>query len=53
MNSAQPYLKFAFSLALITLLAPTATDMYLVSLPDIARQLDVSYASVQLTLTVF
>lgn len=49
----QPYLKFAFSLALITLLAPTATDMYLVSLPDIARQLNVSYAGVQLTLTVF
>lgn len=45
--------RFALSLALVTLLAPTATDMYLASMPDIARHLDVSYAAVQLTLTVF
>lgn len=45
--------KFALSLALITLLAPVATDMYLASMPDIARHLGVSYATVQLTLTVF
>lgn len=45
--------KLALSLALITLLAPVATDMYLASMPDIARQLGVSYASVQLTLSMF
>ena len=45
--------RFAFSLALITLLSPCATDMYLASMPDITRYLNVTYASVQLTLTVF
>ena len=45
--------RFAFSLALITLMSPCATDMYLASMPDITRHLKVSYASVQLTLTVF
>lgn len=44
---------FALSLALITLLSPVATDMYLASMLDISHQLDVSYGSVQLTLTVF
>lgn len=46
-------LRFALSLALVTLLAPVATDMYLASMPEIARQLEVSYARVQLTLTAF
>ena len=45
--------RFALSLALITLLAPVATDLYLASMPDIARHLDASYASVQFTLTVY
>ena len=45
--------RFAFSLALITLMSPCATDMYLASMPDITRHMNVSYASVQLTLTVF
>lgn len=45
--------KFALSIALVTMLAPVATDMYLASMPEIARKLGVTYASVQLTLTVF
>ena len=45
--------RFALSLALVTLLAPVATDLSLASMPDIARHLDASYASVQLTLTVY
>lgn len=44
---------FALSLALVTLLAPVATDLYLASMPDMARQLQASYAAVQLTLTVY
>lgn len=46
-------LRFAASLALIAVLGPSATDMYLASMPEIAAQMDVPYASVQLTLTVF
>lgn len=45
--------KFAASLALVTLLAPVATDLYLASMPDIARHLEASSASVQLTLAVY
>lgn len=45
--------KFALSLALVTLLAPTATDMYLASMPEIAQQLNVPYAAVQVSLAVF
>lgn len=45
--------RFALSLALITLLAPVATDLYLASMPEIARQLDVPYAAVQLSLAVY
>lgn len=44
---------FALSLGLVTSLAPVATDMYLASMPDIARYLGVTYAHVQLTLSVF
>lgn len=45
--------RFAASLALIAVLGPSATDMYLASMPEIAAQLGVPYARVQLTLTVF
>lgn len=47
------YTRFALSLAMIVVLSPTATDMYLVSMPEIAKHFDVSYALVQLSLTVF
>ncbi|MDR1124785.1 MAG: Bcr/CflA family efflux MFS transporter [Deltaproteobacteria bacterium] len=47
------YVRFAVSLALLTALAPMGTDMYLASMPDIARHFSVSDASVQLTLTLF
>ncbi|QMV73331.1 Bcr/CflA family efflux MFS transporter [Comamonas piscis] len=46
-------LRFAASLALIAVLGPSATDMYLASMPEIAAELAVPYAQVQLTLTVF
>lgn len=46
-------LRFAASLALIAVLGPSATDMYLASMPEIATELAVPYAQVQLTLTVF
>lgn len=46
-------LRFAVSLALIAVLGPSATDMYLASMPEIASELAVPYAQVQLTLTVF
>lgn len=45
--------RFALSLALVTALAPVATDLYLASMPDIARYFRAADASVQLTLTVF
>jgi drug resistance transporter, Bcr/CflA subfamily len=45
--------RFALSIALITILAPTATDLYLASMPDIAKALHTSYANVQISLTVF
>lgn len=46
-------LKTAASLALITMLGPVAIDMYLASMPVMASDLKTSYASLQLTLTVF
>lgn len=45
--------KFALSLALITLLAPVGTDMYLASMTKMADSLKTSYANIQLTLTVY
>ena len=45
--------KFLASLALITVLGPSAIDMYLASMPDMAAELGASSASIQLTLTVF
>lgn len=40
-------------LAGLTAVGPLTTDMYLPSLPDIARQLGASTAEVQLTLSVY
>lgn len=40
-------------LALLSAIAPLATDMYLPGLPSMAESLDTSAASVQLTLTTF
>ncbi|MGF7111550.1 DHA1 family bicyclomycin/chloramphenicol resistance-like MFS transporter [Pseudomonas laurylsulfatiphila] len=45
--------RFAVSLAVIGTLGPSAVDMYLASLPDIAQEYSRSYANVQLTLTLF
>lgn len=46
-------LRLAFGLGLIGALGPSAVDMYLSSLPEIARDYDASFARVQLTLTFF
>ena len=46
-------LRFAASLALIGALGPSAIDMYLASLPEMARDFATGYPQVQLTLTVF
>lgn len=46
-------LRFAASLALIGALGPSAIDMYLASLPEMAREFATGYGQVQLTLTVF
>jgi len=40
-------------LAALTAIGPLSTDMYLASLPDIARQLDASTAQVQLTISSY
>ncbi len=45
--------RIAVALGLIGALGPSAVDMYLSSLPDIAREFGTSFASVQLTLTFF
>lgn len=47
------FLRLSISLALITVLGPSAIDMYLASLPDMARELNASVTQIQLTLTVF
>lgn len=46
-------LKLAIGLGVIGALGPAAVDMYLSSLPEIARDYDASFTSVQLTLTFF
>jgi DHA1 family bicyclomycin/chloramphenicol resistance-like MFS transporter len=46
-------LKLAIGLGVIGALGPSAVDMYLSSLPEIARDYDASFASVQLSLTFF
>lgn len=43
----------AASLALVAVLGPAGIDMYLASMPAMARELHTSYANVQLSLTVF
>lgn len=43
----------ATSLALVAVLGPAGIDMYLASMPAMARELHTSYANVQLSLTVF
>ena len=47
------FIRLSVSLALITVLGPSAIDMYLASLPDMARDLNASVTQIQLTLTVF
>lgn len=46
-------LRLSLSLAAITVLGPSAIDMYLSSLPDMAKDLGASVTQIQLTLTVF
>lgn len=46
-------LKTVISLAIVVALGPAAIDMYLASMPDMARDLNTSYAITQITLTVF
>ena len=46
-------LKMVASLAVIVALGPAAVDMYLASMPEMAIELNTSYATTQLTLTVF
>lgn len=53
MTTHQTGLKLATTLALIAILGPAAIDMYLPSMPDMARDFGTSYTNVQLTLTVF
>ncbi|WOE33265.1 MULTISPECIES: multidrug effflux MFS transporter [unclassified Acinetobacter] len=52
MHSSIP-LKIIVSLAMIVALGPAAIDMYLASMPEMAKDLNTTYASTQLTLTVF
>lgn len=44
---------FAVSLALVTVLGPAGTDMYLASLPDIVSDLDSTATNGQLTLSLY
>jgi MFS transporter, DHA1 family, multidrug resistance protein len=46
-------LKLTISLAIIVALGPAAIDMYLASMPNMAQDLNTTYASTQITLTVF
>jgi DHA1 family bicyclomycin/chloramphenicol resistance-like MFS transporter len=52
-NSERIPVKLAIGLGVIGALGPSAVDMYLSSLLEIARDYDASFASVQLTLTFF
>ncbi|MBK5007754.1 multidrug effflux MFS transporter [Pseudomonas sp. S32] len=51
-SSAVPF-KLALGLGMIGALGPSAVDMYLSSLPEIANQYQASFTHVQLTLTFF
>lgn len=53
MKNSSPGMKLAISLGLIAVLGPAGIDMYLASMPDMANELNTSYARIQLTLTVF
>lgn len=46
-------IKTIISLAIIVALGPAAIDMYLASMPNMATDLNTSYATTQITLTVF
>lgn len=46
-------IKLTVSLAIVVALGPAAIDMYLASMPNMARDLNTSYAATQITLTVF
>ena len=46
-------LKTIISLAIVVALGPAAVDMYLASMPEMARDLNTTYAVTQITLTVF
>ena len=46
-------IKTVISLAIIVVLGPAAIDMYLASMPNMATDLNTSYATTQITLTVF
>ena len=45
--------KTTASLALITILGPSAIDMYLAAMPQMTRDLNTDYATMQWTLTIF
>ena len=46
-------LKLTISLAIVVALGPAAIDMYLASMPAMANELNTSYTSTQITLTIF
>ena len=46
-------LKTVISLSLVVALGPAAIDMYLASMPEMAKDLNTTYAVTQITLTVF
>lgn len=52
-QSEQVPLKLAIGLGVVGALGPSAVDMYLSSLPEIARDYHASFAGAQLTLTFF
>jgi DHA1 family bicyclomycin/chloramphenicol resistance-like MFS transporter len=53
MRSKTSGVRLAVSLAMVTILGPSAIDMYLASMPQMATDLATTFPRVQLTLTVF
>lgn len=51
--TTSPRLGFVIGLALLAAFAPFSTDMFLPSLPDIGRELNVSSTHTQLTLSIY
>lgn len=51
--SASVGIRFAISLALVAALGPVSVDMYLASMPAMATEFNVSYAAIQLTLSIY